>query len=178
MTVRGLTRYLRDKAEAMRATAKKNPDAASYLENISAVCVADDLTGLRKIRIRDWEYLSDSGSEMGGWGLAPSSPEYLLGVISSCLTHTVLIGASMRDVPLERVEVRSSAKNNDAHFFGLTQDDPTYPWDIAIEIVVDAPEATTPSTDTSPRRSPPCSSQRRTQRSASPRRSPSSPFRS
>jgi uncharacterized OsmC-like protein len=126
----------------MQESAKERSDASTYLETIAAVCVADDLTGLRKIRIRGWEYLSDSGAEMGGWVLAPSSPEYLLGVITSCLTHTYLIGAANRSIALERVEVKATSRNNDAHFFGLEQGDPRLPFDIRVRILVRAPDAT------------------------------------
>lgn len=138
----GLSQYLKNKAEAMRDTVRREPDAAAYREDLRAVCTASDVTGLRRIQIRDWEYLSDSEAPFGGWNLAPTSPEYLLGVLSSCLCHTYLIGATNHEIALERVEVAVTAQNNDAHFFGIEQDDPKIPYAIEARITAEGPEAT------------------------------------
>src|SRR5436189_4174421 len=88
-------------------------------ETVSAECSASDLTGVRRVRIRDFQLVSDSGPAFGGFGLGPSSPEMLLGVLASCLTHTYLIGAAQRGMSLDAVQVRFEAENNDAGFLGL-----------------------------------------------------------
>lgn len=141
MISRGLSAYLRQKAEAMRAAVQRRPTGEHWREPVEAVCVADDLTGVRKLRIRDWYLLSDSGPDFGGWGLGPSSPELLCGVLSTCLTHTYLIGAATLDIPLERVEVRVSAENNDAGFVGVETSDPPFPFNITARVSLDAPAA-------------------------------------
>jgi len=64
-----------------------NPSGADWHDTVEATCVADDLTGVRKLRIRDGLIVGDSGPDFGGWGLGPSSPELLCGVIGTCLTH-------------------------------------------------------------------------------------------
>ena len=92
--MRGLATYLRQKTAAMRAAAQQRPRGQEWREQVEAVCVADDATGVRKLRIRDWQLISDSGAAFGGWALGPSSPELLCGVLSTCLTHTYLIGAA------------------------------------------------------------------------------------
>jgi uncharacterized OsmC-like protein len=139
---RGLRGYLRQKAAAMRAAATRRPLAADWRERVEAVCTADDLTGVRKLRIRDWQFLSDSGAAFGGWTLGPSSPELLCGVLSTCLTHTYLIGAATLDIRLERVQVRVTADNNDAAFLGITTDDPPLPFNITAHVELEAPDAT------------------------------------
>lgn len=66
MEPRGLRDYLRQKAESLRAAATAKPRAADWHETVSATCDADDLTGVRKLPIRDWQFVGDSGPGFGG----------------------------------------------------------------------------------------------------------------
>lgn len=136
----GLREYLIDKAAAIRGLAVAKPEAAAWRETVSATCVADDRTGVRKLRIRDWQFIGDSGPGFGGFSLGPSSPELLCGVISTCLTHTYEIGACLMGIPLERIEVRVSAENNDARFGGLETDDPATPFNLQAKVTLHAPD--------------------------------------
>lgn len=138
---RTLKHYLQQKAAAMQQAAQDRPRSEDWLETVEATCVADDATGVRKLRIRDWEYIGDSGPAFGGWSLGPSSPELLCGVISTCLTHTYLIGAATMDIAVDRVEVRVSAQNNDARFLGIATDDPALPWGVRARVTLEAAEA-------------------------------------
>ena len=126
----GLETYLSNKAEAMAAAARKHESGDAARETIAAECSVSDLTGIRRVRIRDFQIVSDSGPAFGGFGLGPSSPELLLGVLASCLTHTYLIGAAQRGITLDAVHVRFEADNNDAAFLGLDTADPSYPFNI------------------------------------------------
>jgi uncharacterized OsmC-like protein len=139
---RGLRAYLRQKAASMRAAAVARPNGDQWRERVEATCTADDATGVRRLRIRDWQLIGDSGPSFGGWGLGPSSPELLCGVIGTCLTHTYLIGAATLEVPVDRVQVRVSADNNDADFLGIATDDPPLPFNITAHVELDAPDAT------------------------------------
>lgn len=136
---RSLATHLVQKGHAMRAAGAARPTQADWDEKLEAVCVADDLTGVRKLAIRDFHFVGDGGADIGGWDLGPTSPEYLLGVISTCLTHTFLCLAAWRDLPLNRVEVRVRADNNDARFFGVECDAPAPPHNIRISVDLDAP---------------------------------------
>lgn len=136
-----LREYLQAKGDAIRATAAAKPDPNDWRETVAATCTADDRTGVRKLRIRDWLIIGDSGPGFGGFSLGPSSPELLCGVISTCLTHTYEIGASMMRIPVDRIEVRVSALNNDARFGGIDTDDPPLPWDITARVCIDAADA-------------------------------------
>jgi uncharacterized OsmC-like protein len=139
----GLGTYLSNKADAMTAAARKLPSGDAAREAIAAECSAADLTGVRRVRMRDFQIVSDSGPAFGGFGLGPSSPELLLGVLASCLTHTYLIGAAQRGVSLDAVHVRFEAENNDAAFLGLETGDPPYPFNIrgTVKIESRAPQA-------------------------------------
>ncbi len=141
MPPEGLSAYLQNKARAMAAAAAGYSSGDGARETISAECSASDLTGVRRIRIRDFQLISDSGPAFGGFSLGPSSPELLLGVLASCLTHTYLIGAAGRGISLEGVHVRFEAENNDARLLGLETSDPDVPFDIRafVRLESDAP---------------------------------------
>ena len=131
-----LREYLTNKAAAMRSYAGRFDSGDAVREAIAAECVADESTGVRRVNIRDFQFVSDSGPGFGGSGLGPSSPELLLGVLASCLTHTYLIGAASQGVPLDSVRVRMEADNNDAAFLGLTTSDPSYPFNIRAHVYI------------------------------------------
>ncbi len=136
----GLRDYIRSKAEAMQRHAAGFANGNAARETIAAECSASDLSGVRHVRIRDFELVSDSGPGFGGSSRGPSSPELLLGVLASCLTHVYLIGAAHQDVALEAVHVRFEAENNDAGLLGLATADPPYPFNIRgrVRVVSDA----------------------------------------
>lgn len=138
----GLRDYLQRKKAAMDASAAEKPSGVDWRETVEATCVADDESGVRKLRIRDWKFVSDSGPAFGGAGLGPSSPELLCGVITTCLTHMYLIGAAHLGVPLDRVEVKATAQNNDAALLGLQSADPKLPYNIRAVVTLEAPDAT------------------------------------
>lgn len=129
----GLAEHLVHKGRAMRQAALDRPHPEDWDEQLQALCVADDSTGVRKLRIRDWSYIGDGGPAIGGTDLGPSSPELLLGVIATCFTHTLTCLAAMDGVPLDRVEVRVTAANNDANFFGVPSDRGWVPTQLAIK---------------------------------------------
>ncbi len=69
----------------------------------------------------------------------PKFWQLLCGVLGTCLVHTYEIVAAGLGLPLERVEVRVSAANNDARLLGLETTDPALPWDITARVTVEAP---------------------------------------
>jgi uncharacterized OsmC-like protein len=133
---RSLEKYLSNKAGAMAAAARSSASGDAVRETIAAECSASDLTGVRRVRVGDFQLISDSGPAFGGFRLGPSSPELLLGVLASCLTHTYLIGAANMGIPLDDVRVRFEAENNDAAFLGLETADPPYPFNIRARVAV------------------------------------------
>ncbi len=122
----------------MRQAGIDRPAVDDWHEDLEAVCVADDVTGVRKLRIRDWTYIGDGGPSIGGNNLGPTSPELLLGVISTCFTHTITIMAALEGVPLDRVEVRVTAANNDANFFGVPSERGWVPYGITATVVAES----------------------------------------
>ncbi|MEU0987446.1 OsmC family protein [Streptomyces sp. NPDC005953] len=137
----GLAEHLKDKGAAMRAAADRRPHDTDWDEEIGAVCVADDATGVRKVRVGDWSFIGDGGPDIGGFGLGPSSPELLCAVISTCLTHTLLCIAALDDIPIDRVEVHVRARNNDARFFEVPSDAPDVPYDLRATVSLTGPSS-------------------------------------
>ena len=70
-----------------------------------AKVTAEGRSGVRRIRIREHQILSDSDPHFAGYNFGPGSPELLLGALGSCLTHIFLIQAADRQVPLDLLEV-------------------------------------------------------------------------
>jgi uncharacterized OsmC-like protein len=72
---------------------------------LTARVSAEGRSGIRRIRIRDYQVISDAGTDFAGYDLGPTSPELQLGVLGSCVTHITLIQAAELGVPLESLEV-------------------------------------------------------------------------
>ena len=65
MTVeRGLEQYLRSKADAMGAAATALGSGDAARETIAAECSAADLTGVRRVRIRDFALVLGLGRRL------------------------------------------------------------------------------------------------------------------
>lgn len=81
----GLRAYLEVKRAALlarREAAKANP--LTQPNRIRARTTAESRSGVRRIRIRHHQIISDSGVDFAGYDLGPASPEIRLGVLSSC----------------------------------------------------------------------------------------------
>ncbi|MBP2230438.1 putative OsmC-like protein [Azospirillum agricola] len=100
-----LNEYLVQKGAAHRALKERiqHPDFAP--PPLSARVSAEGRSGIRRIRIRDFQLVSDAAPDYAGYNLGPTSPELQLGVLGSCVTHITLIQATELGVPLDSLEV-------------------------------------------------------------------------
>jgi uncharacterized OsmC-like protein len=101
--------YLGQKRTALLERRARAANTEPGPRSIRARAKAEGRSGVRRIRIRDHQILSDSPYDFAGYDLGPSSPELQLGVLSSCLTHIFLINAADREVPLDSLEVEVTA---------------------------------------------------------------------
>lgn len=116
-----LNDYLAQKRAALHARRARVAAGGASKALLRASAVAEGRSGVRRIRIRDHQVISDSPSDFAGYDLGPSSPELLTGALSSCLTHTFLIHASDLGVPLESlgaevtstIDARAGSKGNE-----------------------------------------------------------------
>lgn len=137
-----LNEYLGQKKDALLARRAKIKSGELAAVSLKASASAEGRSGVRRIRIRDFQVITDSPADFAGYNLGPSSPELLLGALSSCLTHTFLIHAADQDVPLESVEAEVSATidpRGGAEGYG---DIPVYPHNISYLVTLVSPAST------------------------------------
>ncbi|MEA2512263.1 MAG: hypothetical protein QOG89_2288 [Thermomicrobiales bacterium] len=100
----GWRQFLAQHLRAPRGV-RASASPAATPQTVTAHVRAEGWSGIRSIRIRDFQLLSDSGPECAGFHVGPTSPELQLGALGSCLTDTFLSQAAERGVVLESVEV-------------------------------------------------------------------------
>lgn len=100
-----LNEYLGEKRQAIAARKSRIASGEGVPMTLTARVRAEGRSGIRRIRIRDFQVISDSEADFAGYDLGPSSPELQLGVLGSCLTHTFLIQAAALGVPLDALEL-------------------------------------------------------------------------
>ncbi len=134
-----LNEYLAQKRQALlqrREQAKANGTGPHTLRATARV---EGRSGVRRIRIRDFQILSDSGPDFAGYDLGPSSPELQLGVLGSCLTHVFLIQAAQREVPLDSLEVEITAQIDPRSGQPGYEHVPVYPHNISYTVHITSP---------------------------------------
>lgn len=100
-----LNEYLVQKRIAHQAIKERIAQPGFEPPTLSARVSAEGRSGIRRIRIRDHQVISDAPSNFAGYDLGPTSPELQLGVLGSCVTHITLIQAAELGVPLDSLEV-------------------------------------------------------------------------
>jgi uncharacterized OsmC-like protein len=100
-----LAEYLDQKREALLDRRARIADGRLRPVRLSAKAIAEGRSGIRRIRIRDFQVVTDSPPDFAGYNLGPSSPELQLGVLGSCLNHSFLIQAAALKVPIDSIEV-------------------------------------------------------------------------
>lgn len=101
--------YLVQKRAALQARKLSFEAGSIGASKLKARVTAEGRSGVRRIRIRDFQVISDSPPDFAGYDLGPSSPELQLGVLGSCLTHSYEIQAALLQIPLQKLDVELSA---------------------------------------------------------------------
>lgn len=106
-----LREYLSLKTKALAAfRARILGPGSTYVPRPLAVQVTvEGRSGIRRIRIRDFQIVADSPPEMLGYDLGPSSPELALAALGGCVAHSWLIHAANAGVPLDAVRIEVTA---------------------------------------------------------------------
>ena len=131
--------YLADKRAAVLARDAAVAAGTAQPVALQARVTAEGRSGVRRIRIRDHQVVSDSPPHFAGYDLGPSSPELQLGVLGSCVTHIFLIQAASRQVPLRHLEVEVSGTIDPRGGKPGHEDTPLWPHDIAYTVHIDSP---------------------------------------
>lgn len=134
-----LNEYLHQKRDALVALRDRlrAPDAGPV--QLAATVSAEGRSGVRRIRIRDFQVVSDSPADFAGYDLGPGSPELQLGVLGSCLTHSWLIQAADQGVRLDDLQVEVTADIDPRGSQLGREDIPVHPHNIAFTVHVTSP---------------------------------------
>jgi len=136
-----LIEFLQQKRNALltrRKLAEAQSDHAGT--KLRAKVKALGRSGVREIRIRDFQVISDSPPDFAGYDLGPSSPELQLGVLGSCLTHIALIQAADLQVSLHALEVEVEGEMHPLAGRSGYEDVPVYPHNIQYKLLIESDE--------------------------------------
>lgn len=131
-----LREYLSQKRAALTARRSAPNRGPAPLH---ARVTAEGRSGVRRIRIRDFQVISDSGPDFAGYDLGPSSPELQAGVLGSCVTHIFLIKAAELEVPLDSLAVDVQAEYDARAQEPGNTDVPVYPTSFRYRVEVASP---------------------------------------
>lgn len=137
-----LNEYLAQKRErifARREAAQANPELKPNYYKASVV--AKGRSGVREIRIREHQIISDSPEDFAGYNLGPTSPEMQLGVLGSCLTHVTLMQAAERGVSLDSLEVEITGETHPLAGKPGYEQVPIYPHNIRYKLYIQSAES-------------------------------------
>ncbi len=133
-----LNEYLAQKriaALAKKQEAREKPEPTQFKAQVRAL----GRSGIREIRIRNFQIISDSQPDFAGYDLGPASPELQLGVLGSCLTHITLIQAALRGVQLNSLEVEVTGQQHPLAQQEGYEDIPIYPHNIRYKLRIGSP---------------------------------------
>ncbi|WP_422088995.1 OsmC family protein [Variovorax sp.] len=134
-----LNDYLAEKRAAVLARNAAVEAGTAQPVQLKASVKAEGRSGVRRLRIRDHQVISDSPPDFAGYNLGPSSPELQLGVLGTCVTHIFLIQAAERRVPLESLEVEVTGIIDPRGGKPGHEKTPIWPHEIGYTVHIDSP---------------------------------------
>ena len=138
-----LNEYLSEKRAAVLARSAAIEAGTAQAARLKASVRAEGRSGVRRLRIREHQVISDSPPDFAGYNLGPSSPELQLGVLGTCVTHIFLIQAAERQVPLESLEVEVTGVIDPRGGKPGHEATPIWPHDIGYTVHIDSPASRT-----------------------------------
>ena len=134
-----LNDYLAEKRTAVLARNAAVEAGTAQPAQLKASVKAEGRSGVRRLRIREHQIISDSPPDFAGYNLGPSSPELQLGVLGTCVTHIFLIHAAERQVPLESLEVEVTGVIDPRGGKPGHEQTPIWPHEIGYTVHIDSP---------------------------------------
>lgn len=98
---------LRDYLVRLRSSlylAKDNPELTQPVK-FTANVVAESRSGVRRLRIRNFQFLSDGSRAIGEFNLGAGSWPSLVGVLGSAVAEEFLTQAAVKGIPIDELEV-------------------------------------------------------------------------
>lgn len=134
-----LVEYLEQKREAVLAREAGIRSGTVGALDLKANVTAEGRSGIRRIKIRDFQVITDSPPSFAGYDLGPGSPELQLGILGSCLNHSYLIQAALQQVPIDSLEIEVTGRIDPRSGRPGHETTPVYPHDIAYTVRVSSP---------------------------------------
>lgn len=131
-----LNDYLHHKRHAVLGRQQRIAEGRAEAASLHAHVTAEGRSGIRRLRIREHQVISDSPYDFAGFNLGPSSPELQLGVLGTCVTHIFEIQAALLQVPLDSVEVDVRGTIDPRGGHPGHESTPIWPHDIRYEVRV------------------------------------------
>ncbi|WP_438481267.1 OsmC family protein [Oleiharenicola lentus] len=116
---------------------KGNPELEKSVK-LSAKVTAESRTGIRRLRIRNFQLLSDGGRETAEFNLAAGSWPSVVSALSSAVAGDFLTQASLKGIPIDSLEVIFTSRPGSAPS-QTTGTQVTYPRGLAYTIFVESP---------------------------------------
>lgn len=104
---------------------------------LSARVTAESRSGVRRLKIRDFQYLSDSDRSFAGYSLGAGSWDTEVGVLASAVADEFVIQAALAKVPLDSVDVVFTSHPDDASTEGARK--VAYPRNLAYVAYLQSP---------------------------------------
>jgi uncharacterized OsmC-like protein len=101
MTQSTLSDYLEFKRTFLNDPNKPKPTGAPLTATVSA----EGRAGIRRVKIRDHQIISDSGYKGGGSDLGPIPAEFVLAGLGGCLSHGWVMQSALAGIDLQFLEI-------------------------------------------------------------------------
>ncbi|WP_010205534.1 OsmC family protein [Salinibacterium sp. PAMC 21357] len=126
--------------EAEAAAAPRTPAHDPWVKSVRAT--GSWLRHLRtRVRIREFEFVTDQPLAKGGENTAPTPMEFVAGAVNACITVTIESVAKELDIALEDVETLSRAHMDVRGFAGTADVSPHFSdYALLVQIVTTASE--------------------------------------
>ena len=96
------------------ALLRRDASPAREPQALSARVTAESRSGVRRLRIRDFQILSDSERSLAGYNLGAGSWDTEIGVLGSAVADEFLVQAALAGIDLESVDVVFTSHQDDA----------------------------------------------------------------
>ena len=104
---------LRDQLERRGTLIEQQAKTPSETEKLEARVTAESRSGVRRLRIRDFQYLSDSGRDFGGYNLGAGSWDTEVAVLASAIADEFAIQAAAQKIPVDHIAVEFTSYPDD-----------------------------------------------------------------
>jgi len=116
---------------------KAQPEMNEPLK-LTGTVTAISRTGIRRLRLRNFQLLSDGGRETGEFNLGAGSWPSVVGALGSALTGDYLVQAAIKDIPIDDLELIFTSKPGTAPS-QTTGTQVTYPRNLNYIVFIQSP---------------------------------------